>query len=223
MGLVQTSVQNKDLAARLAVLTRPVSDLDEGLLTSAVYDGDLRLAVLKFYDPKQGRFWLWRDNTGHRPYCYTKLPPEELEGVKMRKDVIGIEEEEKLDLLNDTKVRLQKIIATDPLAIGGGNNSIRDEVRAWEADIKYYENYAYDRGLRMGTYYKVTGGNVIPLKHDVPPRVSKSLEEVFKKNPPEFAPYLGEWAELLGEPLVDFKRIAMGEPADFIFDPRLLA
>ncbi|HME19339.1 MAG TPA: DNA polymerase domain-containing protein [Nitrososphaerales archaeon] len=206
---MQTSVDKGDLAARLAELTKPVVDLDEGLLASAVYDGDLRVAVLKFYDPKQRRFWLWRDNTGHRPYCFTRLPMEELEGVRSRKDVVRIEEEERRDLLNDTTVKVRKIIATDPLAIGGGTSSIRDEIRAWEADIKYYENYVYDRGLRMGTYYTISHGEVIPSPRQVPDRVARSLDEILKKNPPEFVPYLQEWAELLGEPLCDFRRVAL--------------
>jgi DNA polymerase elongation subunit (family B) len=203
------STQSKMLATKLASLTRPVTETDESLLASAFYDGDARLAVLKFYDPKQGTFRLWRDNTGHRPYCYTRLREDELKGVRSRKDVIDIVEEEKVDLLHDTRVKLRKIIATDPLAIGGGNDSIRDEIKAWEADIKYYENYAYDRGLRMGTYYKVSGDRVIPVKHRVPDNVADSLNEVTRKNPSEFAPYLREWAELLGEPLCDFKRVAL--------------
>ena len=207
---MQASVERGDLAARLAELTKPVVDLDEGLLTSATYDGDLRLAVLKFYDTKQGRFWLWRDNTGHKPYCYSRQTKEELEGLKRsRRDVIDIVDEERRDLLNDATVVVRKIITTDPLAIGGGTDSIRDQIKAWEADIKYYENYVYDRGLRMGTYYKVAHGEVIPTPREVPDRVARSLDEILRKNPPEFAPYLQEWAELLGEPLCDFRRVAL--------------
>jgi len=207
---MQASVERGDLAARLAELTKPVVDLDEGLLTSATYDGDLRLAVLKFYDTKQGRFWLWRDNTGHKPYCYSRQTKEELEGLKRsRRDVIDIVDEERRDLLNDATVMVRKIITTDPLAIGGGTDSIRDQIKAWEADIKYYENYVYDRGLRMGTYYKVAHGEVIPTPREVPDRVARSLDEILRKNPPEFAPYLQEWAELLGEPLCDFRRVAL--------------
>jgi DNA polymerase I len=206
---MQSMALTKDLAEKLAELTRPVADLDESLLASAIYDGDLRLAVLKFYDQKAARFWLWRDNTGHKPYCYTRLGMEELVEIKARKDVIEISEEEKLDLLNDTRVTLRKIITTDPLAIGGGNDSIRDRVKAWEADIKYYENYAYDRGLKMGTYYRVTKGKVVPVEHPVPERVGRSLDDILKRNSPEFAPYLKEWAQLLGEPLCEFKRVAL--------------
>ncbi|MFI5404630.1 MAG: hypothetical protein ACHQYR_02775 [Candidatus Gagatemarchaeaceae archaeon] len=198
---MQSVAQSKNLAKQLAELTRPVTELDESLLASATYDGDLRLAVLKFYDQKSGRFWLWKDNTRHRPYCYTRLGLDELGEIRARKDVIEITEEEKLDLLNDTRVKMRKIITTDPLAIGGGNDSIRDRVKAWEADIKYYENYAYDKGLKMGTYYRVSKGNVIPVAHPVPEKVARSLDDLLRRNPPEFAPYLKEWAQLLGEPL----------------------
>jgi len=165
--------------------------------------------VLKFYDQASGRFWLWRDNTGHRPYCYTRVGIEELTEIRARNDVVDIIEEEKLDLLKDARVNVRKIITTDPLAIGGGNNSIRDQVKAWEADIKYYENYAYDRGLRMGTYYRVAEGKVIPVEHPVPERVAHSLDKILSNNPSEFVPYLRAWAELLGEPLCDFRRAAL--------------
>jgi DNA polymerase I len=205
----QSLIQRGELVARLSQLTKPSAEIEESLLASASYDGDTRQAILKFYDQKAGRFWLWKDNTGHRPYCFTRLPRSELEEIGARKDVIEITEEEVLDLLNDAKAKVRKIVTTDPLAIGGGNDSIRDKIRAWEADIKYYENYAYDRGLRMGTYYRVSQGKVQPVKHEVPERVARSLEEITRKNPVEFQPYLREWAELLGEPLADFKRVAL--------------
>ena len=197
------------LRAKLAGLTKPSAEVGEGLLASATYDGGTKKAVLKFYDQKAGRFWLWEDNTGHRPYCLTRLPMEELEGIRARKDVVEIREEERLDLLNDATAKVRKIVTTDPLAVGGGNDSIRDVIRAWEADIKYYENYAYDLGLRMGTYYRVVGGKVVPVTHEVPESVNRSLEDITRRNPKEFQPYLKEWAELLSEPLADFRRAAM--------------
>ncbi|MDG6901532.1 MAG: DNA-directed DNA polymerase I [Nitrososphaerota archaeon] len=210
----QSYVNPVTLRAKLADLTKPASEIGESLLASATYDGDKRKAVLKFYDQRAGRFWLWEDNTGHRPYCFTRLPMEELGEVSKRKDVIEIVEEEKLDLLNDTRTTLRKIVTTDPLAIGGGNDSIRDQIRAWEADIKYYENFAYDRGLKMGTYYKVSQGKVIPVGHEMPERVGHSLDEILRTSVAEFKPYLSEWARLLSEPLANFRRIALDIEVD---------
>ena len=82
----QSSVQTSGLAEKLAGLTRPVKEMGESLLASATYDGDRKKAVLKFYDQKAGMFWLWEDDTGHKPYCYTRLPMDELQAVRARKD-----------------------------------------------------------------------------------------------------------------------------------------
>ncbi|MGA2198548.1 MAG: DNA polymerase domain-containing protein, partial [Nitrososphaerales archaeon] len=200
-----------NLSEKLSKLLVPVADLDEGLLVSAVYDGDKKLAVLKFYDPKLDRVWRWEDNTGHRPYCYTRLPMSDLNSLRSRGDVVAIEDVSRLDLLSDSTVTVRKIVATDPLAIGGGapGKSIRDEIRAWEADIKYYENYVYDRSLRVGTYYRIRGGQISPLEKEIPELVAHSLNQILAKNTGEQTRFIREWAELLSQPLCSFKRIAL--------------
>src|SRR5947209_624927 len=123
-------VQRESLSRRLSELTKPVTDLEEGLLVSATYDGEKRVAVLKFYDPRNDVIKLWHDNTGHRPYCYTKLPADTVqEKVKGRSDIVSVDEEQKLDLLTDSNIMVRRIVATDPLAIGGSpGRSLRDEM-----------------------------------------------------------------------------------------------
>jgi DNA polymerase elongation subunit (family B) len=203
------TVTAEQLRKKLADLLEPASELEEGMLVSAVYDGDKRLAVLKFYDAQRDRVVRWEDNTGHKPYCYTKWPMDRLGPIRARKDVISIEEEQKLDLLSDSRVMVRKIVTTDPLAIGGSpSNSIRDQIDAWEADIKYYENYVYDRGLRVGTYYAIRGDKVIPVEKEVPETVKRSLNQILSKNSGEQTKFIREWADLLGQPLCSFKRIA---------------
>lgn len=126
-------------------------------MVSATYDGETKVAVLKFYNPNTQRIHLWYDNTGHKPYCYSKLPKDQLKDLENRSDVIKpLMTEKKKDLLNDSTIELTKIIATDPLAIGGTSSerSIRNVIEAWEADIKYYENYLYDKGLIVGAFMK---------------------------------------------------------------------
>ena len=175
---MQVTLADKvDLAQRLAELTKPVTDLNEGLLVSATYDGEKKVAVLKFFDPKMQRIWLWNDNTGHQPYCYTKLPVEEVQAkLKGRNDIVSIEEEQRMDLLSDREIIVRKIVAKDPLAIGGSpGRSVRDEIDCWEADIKYYENYTYDRELRIGTYYRIDDNKPSPIQKEVPDTVKRSL------------------------------------------------
>jgi DNA polymerase elongation subunit (family B) len=199
-----------NLSEKLSKLLAPAIELEEGLLVSATYDGDKKLAVLKFYDPKRDRVWRWEDNTGHKPYCYTKLPMSELGALRSRSDVVGIEEIQRRDLLSDSSIMVRKIIASDPLAIGSSTGkSIRDEIEAWEADIKYYENYVYDRGLRVGTYYKIHDGQITALEQEMPQAVANSLNQILTKNTGEQVRFIREWAELLGQPLCSFKRIAL--------------
>ncbi|MDA4122111.1 MAG: hypothetical protein OK456_02890 [Thaumarchaeota archaeon] len=202
--------QQENLSEKLSKLTTPVSELEEGLLVSATYDGDKRVAVLKFYDPKLDRVWLWEDKSGHRPYCFSKLPRAEvLSKLAGRSDIIEIREVEKNDLLSDSRISVRKIIATDPLAIGGQQGrSIRDIMDVWEGDIKYYENYVYDKSLRVGTYYKVTNGELSPVEKAMPEVVAKSLNAILSKNTGEQVRFINAWADLLGQPLCSFKRIA---------------
>ncbi len=209
---MQSTVADRpDLAGRLRALTEPVSDLEEGLLVSATYDGDARRAVLKFYDQKAERVLLWEDKTGHKPYCYTRLSDQEIAeaGVAVGKNgVVSIETVKRRDLLADSDVEVRRITASDPLAIGGSPGSLREKLKCWEADIKYYENYVYDKGLMMGTYYRVQHGEVLPLEKEVAGEVRRSLDAILSRASRDASGYINAWASLLGQPLASFKRIA---------------
>ena len=209
--MLQSVEEGPGLAKRLQELTSPTSELEEGLLVSATYDGDKRKAVLKFYDSRSERVWLWEDNTGHRPYCYTRLSDAEIAsaGVAVGKNgVVAIEPAVRRDLLSDSEVVVRKITASDPLAIGGSPGSLREKMECWEADIKYFENYVYDRGLKVGTYYKITHGELAPVDKEVAGEVRRSLDSILARATGDAAEYIKAWAELLGQPLSTFKRIA---------------
>ena len=134
------------------------------MLISATYNGQKKKTVLKFYEPKSEKIFLWTDKTNHKPYCYSKRTCDELDFLSERPDVIKIEEVTKRDVLNDKFISVSKIIVDDPLAIGGTQTtrSIRNEIETWESDIKYYENYLYDNKLIVGKYYKIIDDKVIP-------------------------------------------------------------
>ena len=178
---------------------------------SATYDGKTGKAVLKFYDSKRERVWLWEDNSGHQPYCYTKLSRAELEEkdvVVGQNGILAIDEVSRLDLLADSEIPIRKITASDPLAIGGAPGSLREKVTCWEADIKYFENYLYDKHLKVGTYYKITKGTISSIEKEVAGEVRHSLDSILAKATGDAASYIRDWAELLGQPLTSFKRIA---------------
>jgi len=128
------------------------------LLVSATYDGQKKSAVLKFYELKSQKIILWTDETNHKPYCYSKLTPDELRSVLSdRDDIKEIKQVVRHDMLNDSEIKLSKIIVADPLAIGGTqtDKSIRTFMDTWESYIKYYENYLYDNSLIIGKYYQI--------------------------------------------------------------------
>ena len=96
-----------------------IKSLPPSLLVSATYDNQKQAAVLKFYNPDLQKVILWADETGHKPYCYSKLGPDELGFLAGRKDIIKIDQMKRKDFLRDKEITVSKIIVTDPLAIGG--------------------------------------------------------------------------------------------------------
>ena len=76
--------------------------------------GKTKKVILKFYNPESEKIYLWEDKTGHQPYCFSKMAPEDLEFLSERDDVIGIKSVKKIDTLKDKEIPISKIIVTDP-------------------------------------------------------------------------------------------------------------
>jgi DNA polymerase I len=198
-----------NLSEKIKEMTTHSTSIPQSILISAIYDGENKKAVLKLYDEKTGRIYLWYDTTGHKPYCYTRLSPSELKVLEGRDDVVELKVERKIDLLRDVEVEVTKIVATDPLAIGGpSKSSIRDVIEAWEADIKYYENYLYDNNLVCGAYY-VVDGSIKPINYEPPTSVKSRLQKILNEADPELRRYIGEWAALLSQPTPHLRRVAL--------------
>jgi len=186
------------------------------LLISATYNSQKNVAVLKFYDPISQKIILWPDQTGHKPYCYSKLNPDELDFLSDRDDVEKIESVKKHDMINDSEITVSKIIVSNPLAIGGTDKSIRNLIDTWESDIKYYENYLYDKSLIVGKYYKIENGKIIPENLQISDEVRLALKSLLwdkagddgMVDSKEFQEYVSEWAELLNQPIPKIKRIS---------------
>jgi DNA polymerase I len=202
-----------------AVQSDDVSDIPSSLLISAAYNSKQKKAVLKFYEPKSERIFLWTDKTGHKPYCYSKLSVNELEFLSERQDVIQIQEVTKRDTLEDKFIPVSKIIVEDPLAIGGTQTtkSIRNEIETWESDIKYYENYLYDNKLIVGKYYKVVDDKIIPTDFEISDDTKLELKSLLWDrlsnsgitDTKEFQDAISDWAELLNQPVPKIKRLSL--------------
>ncbi len=215
--------------------TKKTKSLPVSMLVSATYDSSSKSTVLKFYEPKSQELIQWTDETGHKPYCYSKLSPSELDFLLERDDVVEIKTVKKYDLITDQEIEMSKITVADPLAIGGtaGDKSIRNIMETWESDIKYYENYLYDRELIVGKYYDGVDGKLRPHDLKISDEVKMSLKTLLwdnvdceiMVNAEEFKGYISEWAELLNQPIPSIKRLSVDievEPeVGRIPDPRL--
>ena len=197
-----------------------MENMPYGLLISATYNSQKNAAVLKFYDPTSQRIFLWADKSGHKPYCYSKLSPDEIPTeISERDDVIEIKQVKLLDILNDKPINVSKIVVKDPLAIGGTqtNKSIRNLIDTWESDIKYYESYLYDNSLIVGKYYKIENDTIIPYDLEISDETQLSLKNMLLDkqsdtnlpDPKQFDEHVAQWANLLNQPIPKIKRVSM--------------
>ena len=191
-----------------------------GLLISATYNSRKNAAILKFYEPVSQKIFLWADKSGHKPYCYSKLSPDEIPTeISERDDVIDIKQVKLLDILHDKPIDVSKILVKDPLAIGGTqtSKSIRNLIDTWESDIKYYESYLYDSSLIVGKYYKIENDAVVPYDLEISDETKLSLKTMLldkqsDTNLPDtkqFDEHVSQWANLLNQPIPKIKRISL--------------
>ncbi|HJS81311.1 MAG TPA: 3'-5' exonuclease, partial [Nitrososphaera sp.] len=181
------------------------------LLLSAVYSGEEKKVYLKFYDAKDNVIYHWRDRTGHKPYCYTKMEyAEEAEQVAKKESKYTIEHVKKRDIILDKEIEVLKVSAPDPLSIGGTEYSFREKVKSWEADIKYHENYLYDRSLIPGTYYVRKDDQITPFEYQISEKVELVLKNLLwdkikesGESGKEYRQYITNWANLLNQPIPD--------------------
>ncbi|MEM2123642.1 MAG: DNA-directed DNA polymerase I [Candidatus Bathyarchaeia archaeon] len=187
------------------------------------YDGEKGVAYLKLYGPEDRKIHRWYDNSFHKPYCFSKLPleeVEEIEAVAKHPGLLRLESVEKYDALRDQRIYVTKIVAKDPLSIGGRpSGSIRDLIKAWEADIKYVESYMYDRGIVPGMRYTLMDGD---LRESWPPIEATPRFKV-EYGGEEYGRLLRRWITLLECPVPDYLRAAVDievySEADRIPDP----
>jgi len=191
-----------------------------GLLISATYNIQKNAAILKFYEPVSQRLFLWADKSGHKPYCYSKLSPDDIPTeISERDDVIDIKQVKLMDVLHDKPINVSKILVKDPLAIGGTqtSKSIRNLIDTWESDIKYYETYLYDSSLIVGKYYKIENDVIVPYDLEISDETKLSLKTMLLDkqsdtnlpDPKQFDEHVSQWANLLNQPIPKIKRISL--------------
>src|ERR687891_519976 len=189
------------------------------MLLSAVYSGDEQKVYLKFYDEQNQSIFSWRDRTNHQPYCYTKMDyQDDAKKVVQRERKYSLEKTTKMDFISDKEIQVLKVLAPDPLSIGGTQNSFREKVTSWEADIRYHENYLYDAKLIPGAHYTRKGESILPYEQPISSKVQEELDKlIWNKLAPEagqvgsgqYRKYIEDWANLLNQPIPDMKRVSI--------------
>ena len=191
-----------------------------GILLSVGYNGSKGCAYAKLYNPESKRLFIWYDDEKtHRPYLLTNLSNEELEEiseVKNHKGLIGIEEVEKYDPLRDQWVKMTKVVADDPLSIGGKPNSLRELLpkdqwgkRAWEAKIRYHHCFTYDNNLIPGMPYVEEKKKLQLVKVKIPENVKETLFNLLKSEDIEYGDILDRYLPVFLYPVPHIDRVAI--------------
>ena len=225
-----------------------VANLERGLLLDVDYDGRQNKAFCKFYDLDTDEIKLWIDTTNHEPYCLSKEPISVLEKLKYTikyketEDIVKLtqyegfnrfEEIKRFDLLKDEEISMTKIYGKTPTNIGGSGTNIRNilgenDKKAWEADIRYHQNYIFDRQLIPGIVYSIKNGKIENFEDiDVKPKkMAQELRNIFKDEAPEIIEFSEKFLDIFLSSIPNVKRVAMdievmvGERDFKIPDPR---
>jgi DNA polymerase I len=81
--------------------------------------------------------------------------------------------------------------------------------RAWEADIRYYENFIYDLDLTPGNPYRIEKGKLVTVEPELPAATSESLMEPFKDEAKELRDIILKWIDLFESQIPEFRRVAL--------------
>ncbi len=178
-------------------------------LMQVKYDGKRRKAVVLLYDSKNHKFVEWLDTYGHKPYFLTDLPPDKIREIrKLVKHPAfdGYDVVVRYDLLHDKERRMTKIYTKDPLAI----KTLRNYVpKAWEAKIKYHDNYIYDIGLVPMMKYTVKDGKLLPIPVKISKEDVERLDEAFKNERRLFKSMARSWLPFFEADPPNIKFLAM--------------
>ncbi|ABU81872.1 DNA-directed DNA polymerase I [Ignicoccus hospitalis] len=195
---------------RYAALAQPRREAGDGeyYLLQVVYDGKRNKAVLLLYDEERHEVVEWVDAFGHKPYFLTNLTPEEIRklGLHKHQNFAGMEVVYRYDLLHFENRKLTKIYTTDPLAV----RELREKVpKAWEAKIKYHDNYTYDIGLVPTLKYKIKNNKLFPVPYKVSEGEVEKVLKAFEEESDEFKRLAISWIPIFEAPPPTVKAIAI--------------
>ena len=71
---VEVKLAPRPVLNRQSLVFSPVTPgtIPPSYLVSIGYDGGLKKCFLRLYEPKSHKIYFWFDDSGHKPYCYSK-------------------------------------------------------------------------------------------------------------------------------------------------------
>jgi DNA polymerase I len=184
------------------------------------YDGDKGKAVCKLYDEETKTILLYEDSTGHKPYFLVDVEPEKVNRLSVIKDrsFDHIELVTKLDPYTKKQTRLTKVVSKDPLAV----RRMRDHFpKAYEAHIKYFNNYIYDLGLIPGMPHVVREGTLQVVIPEIQEEEKAELLKLFDKEDEMIKETVLSWYPLFESTVPEVKRAALDIEVYTVFRGRI--
>jgi len=186
----------------------------EGFVLDAGYDGQKAKAYLWIYDPKTQEIVKWYDSSGHLPYLLSDIDKKVIQTqypqVVQHKGFADLISIKKFDLLRDRPITMTKVVAKDPLSIGGKQGSIRAMLKdhSWEDYIKYHKCFLYDRQIVLGMPYEIIADRLNPIHPEIPPATKTQIIELFKSENEDYRLALEQYLGYFFSPIPDIKRVA---------------
>ncbi len=208
--------EDEPIVLRVGTQETP-TNLSPSYLLSVDYDGAKNRAVVRLYNPETKRIYFWYDNTDHKPYCYTDFPLQKIQGnprISKHQGFVRAETVDLYDLLRDKPIQMTKVVATDPLSIGGRPGAIREYLlegevsHAWEANIRYRNCYSYDMNIISGFLYEIVDGNLRAVAPDIDKSVIDRFTEAIGTDE-ELQEVIDEYAPMFFSEVPDIRRIAV--------------
>ncbi|QGA54692.1 DNA-directed DNA polymerase I [Sulfolobus sp. E5-1-F] len=173
------------------------------------YDGKKGKAVCKLFDKVTQKIYALYDSTGHKPYFLVDLEPDKVSKVpKIVRDPAfdHIETVTKIDPYTWNKFKLTKIVVRDPLAV----RRLRDDVpKAYEAHIKYFNNYMYDTGLIPGMPYIVKNGKLESVSLSLDEKDVEEIKKAFADSDEMTRQMAVDWLPIFETEIPKIKRVAI--------------
>lgn len=188
--------------------------LTEGFVLDAGYDGQQAKAYLWLYNPKTQEVVKWYDNSGHLPYLLSDIDKGVIQTqypqVLQHKGFVDLIAIKKFDLMRDRPITMTKVVAKDPLSIGGKQGSIRAMLKghSWEDYIKYHKCFVYDRQIVLGMPYEIVDDRLNPIHPEIPPATKAQIIELFKSESEDYFLALEQYLGYFFSPIPEIKRVA---------------